>query len=88
MIRYRCAGCGFTLATVWVESNPGHPPYRIIVQLWDGRTFKGCVGALAPQELAAMIEKCPRCGRPLSKSPVKVEVRPASPRTPNSGTTS
>jgi DNA-directed RNA polymerase subunit RPC12/RpoP len=85
MIRYRCAGCGFTLATVRVESNPGYPPYRIIVELYDGRRFRGGVGALAPQELVAMIERCPRCGRPLSKSPVKVEVKPATPQTPNSG---
>ena len=86
MIRYRCAGCDFVLATVRVEEGSGWPPFRIIVELYNGRRFRGWVGALAPQELAAMIERCPRCDRKLSKSPVKVEVKPATPQTPNSGT--
>jgi DNA-directed RNA polymerase subunit RPC12/RpoP len=77
VIRYRCAGCGFVLAIVRVERSSKGRLHKLVVQLYNGRTFRGCVGALTPQELAAMVEKCPRCGRSLSKSPVKVEVKPA-----------
>jgi DNA-directed RNA polymerase subunit RPC12/RpoP len=77
MIRYKCAGCGFVLATVRVEGGLDRSPYRIVVELCDGKTYRGCIGAFSPEELARIVGRCPRCGRELSTKPVKIEVRPS-----------
>jgi C4-type Zn-finger protein len=78
VIRYRCSGCGFTLAVVYVREVKGKYRYDITVQLYDGRVFRGGFGALTPQELAAMIERCPHCGKPLSARPTRIDVKPAN----------
>jgi hypothetical protein len=77
VIRYRCSGCRFVLATVRIVESSGWPPYRIIVRLHDGKTYRGGFGAFTPEELARIVERCPRCGRELSTKPIKIEVRPS-----------
>jgi phage FluMu protein Com len=72
VIRYRCARCGQVLAVVRVEGARG----GLVVELYDGRVYRGCMGALAPVEVAALIKQCPRCKRELRAKPTKIEVKP------------
>jgi ssDNA-binding replication factor A large subunit len=65
------------LAIVRVEEGSGHPPYRVTIQLYNGKTYRGCIGALTPVEVAALIKQCPRCKRELRAKPTKIKVKKA-----------
>jgi len=70
MIRYRCAGCGFVLVTVRLERDR-----HLVVEFYNGKIYRGCLGVLTPKELAMIVKSCPKCGRELSTKPTKIVVK-------------
>jgi DNA-directed RNA polymerase subunit RPC12/RpoP len=73
LIEYKCSGCGLVLYRVYAEGLKRSSRRRLVYELYEelfdasNNTYvrRRCNGVLSPGAIAALYEKCPKCGKPL-----------------------